>query len=146
MRQFCSLLRSQLGLTRRANSCRRPRRLDCADWHAVQPDSEGCKLFDWRGLTSAEAEASDKSHVLGALGKAASEIRNKLGESRSTVQKFDTPLELATCFRCARRSRSRNERPVVLPFPRKPKYSNWGRSANSQLPGHKVSWSLRYSR
>jgi tetratricopeptide (TPR) repeat protein/tRNA A-37 threonylcarbamoyl transferase component Bud32 len=47
-------------------------------------------------LTSAEAEASDKSHVLEALGKAASEIRNKLGESRSTVQKFDTPLEQAT--------------------------------------------------
>ena len=47
-------------------------------------------------LASAEAEASDKSHVLDALGKAASEIRNKLGESLSTVQKFDTPLEQAT--------------------------------------------------
>ena len=47
-------------------------------------------------LTSAEADASDKSHVLEALGKATSEIRNKLGESLSTVQKFDTPLEQAT--------------------------------------------------
>ncbi len=47
-------------------------------------------------LTSTEVQASDKSHVLDALGKAASEIRNKLGESLSTVQKFDTPLDQAT--------------------------------------------------
>jgi eukaryotic-like serine/threonine-protein kinase len=47
-------------------------------------------------LASAEAQASDKSHVLDALGKAASEIRNKLGESLSTVQKLNTPLEQAT--------------------------------------------------
>jgi eukaryotic-like serine/threonine-protein kinase len=47
-------------------------------------------------LASTEAQASDKSHVLDALGKAASEIRNKLGESLSTVRKFDTPLEQAT--------------------------------------------------
>jgi eukaryotic-like serine/threonine-protein kinase len=47
-------------------------------------------------LASSEAQASDKNHVLDALGKTASEIRNKLGESLSTVQKFDTPLEQAT--------------------------------------------------
>ena len=47
-------------------------------------------------LASAEAQASDKNHVLDALGKTAAEIRNKLGESLSTVQKFDTPLEQAT--------------------------------------------------
>jgi len=47
-------------------------------------------------LASTEAQASDKNHVLDALGKTASEIRNKLGESLSTVQKFDTPLEEAT--------------------------------------------------
>jgi tetratricopeptide (TPR) repeat protein/predicted Ser/Thr protein kinase len=47
-------------------------------------------------LASTEAEASDKSHVLDALGKSAAEIRNKLGESVNTVQKFDTPLEQAT--------------------------------------------------
>jgi eukaryotic-like serine/threonine-protein kinase len=34
--------------------------------------------------------------VLDALGKTAADIRNKLGESLSTVQKFDTPLEQAT--------------------------------------------------
>jgi serine/threonine protein kinase/tetratricopeptide (TPR) repeat protein len=47
-------------------------------------------------LASTEAQASDKSHVLDALGKTASEIRSRLGESLSTVQKFDAPLEQAT--------------------------------------------------
>jgi eukaryotic-like serine/threonine-protein kinase len=47
-------------------------------------------------LASTEAQASDKNHVLDALGKTASEIRNKLGESLNTVKKFDTPLEQAT--------------------------------------------------
>jgi eukaryotic-like serine/threonine-protein kinase len=47
-------------------------------------------------LASTEAQASDKSHVLDSLGKAASEIRNKLGESHNTVQKFDTPLQQVT--------------------------------------------------
>src|ERR1700752_1116247 len=47
-------------------------------------------------LASTEAQASDKSHVLDALAKAASDIRSKLGESLSTVQKFDAPLEQAT--------------------------------------------------
>jgi eukaryotic-like serine/threonine-protein kinase len=47
-------------------------------------------------LASTEVQAGDKNHVLDALGKTASEIRNKLGESLSTVQKFDTPLDQAT--------------------------------------------------
>jgi hypothetical protein len=47
-------------------------------------------------LASTEAEASDKSHVLDALGKTASEIRSKLGESLASVQKFATPIEEAT--------------------------------------------------
>jgi eukaryotic-like serine/threonine-protein kinase len=47
-------------------------------------------------LASTEAQANDKNQVLGALGKTASEIRNKLGESLSTVRKYDTPLEQAT--------------------------------------------------
>ncbi|MDE3136214.1 MAG: protein kinase, partial [Acidobacteriota bacterium] len=43
-------------------------------------------------LASTEAQASDKNHVLDALGKVASGIRNKLGESIGTLQKFNTPL------------------------------------------------------
>src|SRR5208282_393563 len=47
-------------------------------------------------LASTEAQASDKNHVLEALGKVCVGLRNKLGESLSTVQKFATPLEQAT--------------------------------------------------
>jgi DNA-binding winged helix-turn-helix (wHTH) protein len=47
-------------------------------------------------LASTEAQANDKSQVLNALGKAASEMRRRLGESLSSVQKYDTPLEQAT--------------------------------------------------
>ena len=47
-------------------------------------------------LASTEAQASDENHVLEALGKVSVDLRNKLGESLSTVQKFDTPLEQAT--------------------------------------------------
>lgn len=47
-------------------------------------------------LASTESDASDKDHVLGALGKAATNLRDKLGESLSTVQKYDTPLEQAS--------------------------------------------------
>jgi eukaryotic-like serine/threonine-protein kinase len=47
-------------------------------------------------LASTEAQANDKNQVLDALGKTALDIRNKLGESLSTVQKFDTPLQQAT--------------------------------------------------
>lgn len=47
-------------------------------------------------LASAEAQAGDKNHVLDALGRTASEMREKLGESLSTVRKFDAPLEQAT--------------------------------------------------
>jgi len=47
-------------------------------------------------LASAEAQATDKNHVLEALGKTASDTRKQLGESLSTVQKLDTPIEQAT--------------------------------------------------
>jgi tetratricopeptide (TPR) repeat protein/predicted Ser/Thr protein kinase len=49
-----------------------------------------------QSLASTEAQASDKNHVLDALGTTASQMRNKLGESLSTVQKYDTPLEQAS--------------------------------------------------
>src|SRR6266481_3016807 len=47
-------------------------------------------------LASTEAQANDKSRVLDALGKVASGMRRKLGESLSTLQKYNTPLEQAT--------------------------------------------------
>ena len=47
-------------------------------------------------LASTEAQAADKNHVLAALGKTTSKIRNKLGESLSTVGAYNTPLIDAT--------------------------------------------------
>jgi serine/threonine protein kinase/Flp pilus assembly protein TadD len=47
-------------------------------------------------LASAQAVASDKNHVLEALGTVATSIRGKLGESLSSIQKFDKPLAEVT--------------------------------------------------
>jgi Flp pilus assembly protein TadD len=47
-------------------------------------------------LASTKAQADDKNDVLDALNHAASSMRTKLGESLSTVEKFDTPIEQAT--------------------------------------------------
>jgi eukaryotic-like serine/threonine-protein kinase len=44
-------------------------------------------------LASTEAQSSDKNDVLAALGKISSAIRKQLGESLSSVQKYDTPIE-----------------------------------------------------
>jgi eukaryotic-like serine/threonine-protein kinase len=47
-------------------------------------------------IASSEAQAPDKNHVLDALGKAAADMRGKLGESLNTIQKFDTSVEQAS--------------------------------------------------
>jgi serine/threonine protein kinase/tetratricopeptide (TPR) repeat protein len=43
-----------------------------------------------------QAEAENKEQVLKALGQAASQLREKLGESLSSIKKFDAPIEQAT--------------------------------------------------
>lgn len=43
-----------------------------------------------------QVEAEGKDQVLKALGGAATKLREKLGESLASIQKFDAPLELAT--------------------------------------------------
>ena len=47
-------------------------------------------------LVHEQMKAGAKERVLDALGDAAAKLRSELGESRSTVQKFDAPLALAT--------------------------------------------------
>jgi len=47
-------------------------------------------------LAQEQVTTPSKEKVLDALGKAASRLRGKLGESLATVQKFDVPLEDAT--------------------------------------------------
>ncbi len=43
-----------------------------------------------------QVEADSKEHVLASLGKAASSLRGKLGESLSSIKKFEVPVEQAT--------------------------------------------------
>jgi len=47
-------------------------------------------------LATATTEAPNKDAVLGALGKVAEQIRGKLGESLSSIQKYNTPIAEAT--------------------------------------------------
>jgi serine/threonine protein kinase/tetratricopeptide (TPR) repeat protein len=47
-------------------------------------------------IASEQVEADGKEQVLKALGQAATALREKLGESLSSVQKFDAPIEQAT--------------------------------------------------
>jgi hypothetical protein len=47
-------------------------------------------------LAQEQAQAQRKEEVLKALGDATSTIRTRLGESLSSVQKFDIPLAQAT--------------------------------------------------
>jgi eukaryotic-like serine/threonine-protein kinase len=47
-------------------------------------------------LAKEQEEATSKEDVLQALGKAASTIRGKLGESLASVKKFDVPVEATT--------------------------------------------------
>jgi eukaryotic-like serine/threonine-protein kinase len=47
-------------------------------------------------LTQEQITAASKEKVVESLGKVASNLRGKLGESLATVQKYDTPLSQAT--------------------------------------------------
>ena len=47
-------------------------------------------------IASEQVEADGKEQVLKALGQAASKLREKLGESLSSVERFDAPIEKAT--------------------------------------------------
>jgi serine/threonine protein kinase/tetratricopeptide (TPR) repeat protein len=47
-------------------------------------------------LAEKQVTAASKEKVLAALGEAASKLRTELGESLTTVQKFDVPLDQAT--------------------------------------------------
>jgi eukaryotic-like serine/threonine-protein kinase len=47
-------------------------------------------------LAREQIQADDKEHVLNAVGTAATDMRAKLGESRTSIQKLNRPLEEAT--------------------------------------------------
>jgi len=59
-------------------------------------DLQAVNCLTGDSLAHEQATADSKEHVLKALNEAAVKLREKLGESLSTVQKFNTPVEQAT--------------------------------------------------
>jgi tetratricopeptide (TPR) repeat protein len=57
---------------------------------------EAASCSSGASLARAEAMASDKSHVLAALGSVATSMRRELGESLASIQKFNKPLAEVT--------------------------------------------------
>jgi serine/threonine protein kinase/tetratricopeptide (TPR) repeat protein len=64
------------------------------DEYVIAVSAVGCTSGDT--LAQEQQEAGTKQEVLKALGKAASSLRGKLGESLASIQKFDVPLEATT--------------------------------------------------
>jgi eukaryotic-like serine/threonine-protein kinase len=62
--------------------------------YVIGLDAVNCKTGDL--LVQEQVTAENKEHVLRALGETATRLRTKLGESLSTVEKFDMPLDQAT--------------------------------------------------
>jgi DNA-binding winged helix-turn-helix (wHTH) protein/tetratricopeptide (TPR) repeat protein len=82
-----------------------------------------CRTGDTLGAEQMQAIGKEK--VLDALGLATTRLRTKLGESLSTVQKFDTPIEQATtpslealqAYSIARKiQRGKNDKAAAVPF------------------------------
>jgi serine/threonine protein kinase/tetratricopeptide (TPR) repeat protein len=62
--------------------------------YAIGLKAINCRSGD--SLGNEQAEAASREQVLSALGKAATQLRAKLGESLASLQKYDTPVEQAT--------------------------------------------------
>jgi len=62
--------------------------------YVVALDATNCATGD--SLAREQVTAASKEAVLASVGKAASSLRGKLGESLASIQKFDTPVTEAT--------------------------------------------------
>ena len=62
--------------------------------YVIGVDAINCKTGDF--LAQEQVTAKNKEHVLPALGESATKLRKKLGESLSSVEKFDAPLDQVT--------------------------------------------------
>jgi tetratricopeptide (TPR) repeat protein len=62
--------------------------------YVVGLNALNCQTGD--SLARREEQASKKEDVLNAVGKAAMQLREKVGESLSTIQKYGTPIEEVT--------------------------------------------------
>ncbi len=90
--------------------------------YVLDLDATNCLSGD--SLAHAEAEAQNKDEVLYRLGQLIPPIRKKLGESVSSIQKFDTPIEQATtsslaalkAYTSGDEKRAQNQETEAIPF------------------------------
>ena len=90
--------------------------------YAIHLDALNCATGE--ALAREQAEADSKEQVLTALGKGATRLREKLGESLASIQRFDVPLEQATTsslealktFSLGEAHRAAGHEPESVPF------------------------------
>jgi DNA-binding winged helix-turn-helix (wHTH) protein/Tfp pilus assembly protein PilF len=62
--------------------------------YAIGMNALNCQTGD--SLASEQVEVDSREHVLRALGESATKMREKLGESLKSIQRFDAPIEQVT--------------------------------------------------
>ena len=90
--------------------------------YIVDLDATNC--LSGVSLGHAETESQNKDEVLPKLGQLIPPIRRKLGESVSSIQKFDTPIEQATtgslaalkAYTSGDEKRAQNQETEAIPF------------------------------
>ncbi len=89
--------------------------------YVVGVDAINCQTGDT--LAREQVEVEKKEQVLGAVGKAASRLRGKLGESLASIKKFDAPVEATTsslealkAFSLGEAERSKGSELTAIPF------------------------------
>ncbi len=90
--------------------------------YVVQLEALNCATGD--SLAREQVESEDKEHVLRALGKAASSMRERLGESLTSIRKLDMPIEQATtsslealqAFALGEAEREKGNETTAIPF------------------------------
>src|SRR5438128_17687 len=89
--------------------------------YVVGVDAVNCQTGDT--LAREQVEVDKKEQVLGAVGKAASNLRGKLGESLASIQKFDAPIEATTsslealkAFSLGEAERDKGSEYTAIPF------------------------------
>jgi DNA-binding winged helix-turn-helix (wHTH) protein/tetratricopeptide (TPR) repeat protein len=92
------------------------------DHYSILLEATNCANGD--SLARAGAEAVGKGQVLKALDRTAADMRRKLGESLSSIQKYDVPIEQATttsleglkAFSLGQVERNRGIEPQSIPY------------------------------
>ncbi|MGC2272493.1 MAG: protein kinase [Candidatus Sulfotelmatobacter sp.] len=90
--------------------------------YVVGVDAVNCLTGD--NLAREQIAVDKKEQVLGAVGKVASSLRSKLGESLASLQKFDAPVEEATTsslealkyFSLGEAERDKGSEPTAIAF------------------------------